>query len=87
MWDKNERDLCATLSYMEQLARERSNFNQGEALEKLKGYMQQDRRLDEFDKNALASRVMLSRSNGAVLDLSDPVLKGRPKRPLDNSNW
>jgi hypothetical protein len=87
MWEKTERDLCAALSYMDQLARERTNFNQTEAKEKLKGYMQQDRRFDEYDKDALAARVMLSKSNGAALDLSDPRLKGRPPRPLDPSNW
>jgi hypothetical protein len=87
MWDKNDRDLCATLSYMEKMARERSNFNQTEAKQKLKEYMNQDRRLDGYDKEALVARVMLSKSNGAVLDLSDPRLKGRPARPLDRSNW
>ena len=40
-----------------------------------------------FDKDRLIDRVVECRSNGAVLDLSDPRLMGLEPRPLDRSRW
>ena len=87
MFGDGDMDKKAALATMARLSIERCNFNQIEAKEKFKEYLQSDRRFDQFDKDALASRVMLCRSNGAVLDLDDPQLKGGERRPLDRSNW
>jgi hypothetical protein len=68
---------------MERLSRERTNFNQVEAKEKFKEFVRRDRRFDDYDPDALVSRVTDCRSCGAILDLDDPRLKGQPARPLD----
>lgn len=83
MFGNDPRDLAQTLTQMERLSRERANFDQTEAREKFKDFLETDRRFDEYDKNALVARVMECRSNGAILDLDDPRLKGREARPLD----
>jgi hypothetical protein len=85
MFEKNPRDLAATLTQMERFARERSNFDQIEAKEKFKTFLEADRRFDEFDKNALVARVLECRGSGAILDLDDPRLRGSQARPLDRS--
>lgn len=87
MFDKNPNDLARTLTEMDRIARDRCNANQVESKEKLKEFIRADRRFDQYDKDALAARVMLCRSNGAVLDLDDPRLRGQERRPLDRSNW
>lgn len=87
MFDKSPNDLARTLTEMDRIARDRCNANQVESKVKLKEFIAADRRFDGFDKEALASRVMLSRSNGAILDLTDPRLKGQEPRPLERSNW
>lgn len=87
MFGNDPRDLARTLGEMERLARDRSNYNQIETKERFREYLQTDRRFDAFDKDALIERVMLCRSNGAVLELDDPVLRGGDRRPLDRSNW
>jgi len=84
MFGKDQRDLTATLSEMEYWARQKSNFNQTEARQRMAEWLQQDRRFDGFDHSRLVERVQLSKSNGAVLDLDDPqLLKGGQPRPLD----
>ena len=87
MFDKNPNDLARTLTEMDRIARDRCNANQIESKQKLQQFIAADRRFDGFDKEALASRVMLCRSSRATLDLDDPRLKGLPPRPLDRSNW
>jgi hypothetical protein len=87
MFDSSERDLARTLTEMERTARERSNFDQSEAKEKFREFLQGDRRFDPYDKDRLIDRVMECRSNGAVLDLSDTRLMGLEPRPLDRSRW
>ena len=44
MYGHDEKDLCGTLSQMHKTAIERANFNQVEAKEILRGYVQADRR-------------------------------------------
>lgn len=87
MFDTDPRDLAATLSQMEHLARERTNFNQVEAKEKFKEFVRRDRRFDEYNADALVARVTECKSHGAVLDLDDPRLKGLPPRPLEKNYW
>jgi hypothetical protein len=87
MFDKNANDLARTLTEMDRIARDRCNANQVESKQKLKEFIAADRRFDGFDKEALASRVMLCRSNGASLDFSDPRLRGQAPRPLDPDRW
>jgi hypothetical protein len=48
MFDNDPRDLAATLTQMERLSRERTNFNQVEAKEKFKEFVRRDRRLHWF---------------------------------------
>jgi hypothetical protein len=87
MFGNDTKDMMAALATMERLSRERTNFNQLAAKEKLKEFLQSDRRFDQFDKDALVSRVMHCRSNGACLDLDDPRLKGGEARPLERNYW
>ena len=83
MYGDDERDKIAALAEMERLSRVRTNFDQVAARETFKSYLNADRRFDEFDKDALVSRVQECRSCGAILDLDDPRLRGQPARPLD----
>jgi hypothetical protein len=84
MYGDTEKDLCATLSHMHRAAVERCNYNQIEAKEVLKGYVQADRRFDQFDPDRLVARVEEALSCGRVMDLTtDPYLRpGGVKRPL-----
>ena len=85
MFEKDERDLCVTLSEMERQARIKTNFSQSEAKEKLAEWISQDRRFDAFDKARLVQRVAECRQSCAVLDLDDPYLaKGGQRRPGDH---
>jgi hypothetical protein len=84
MFGKDQRDLTATLSEMEYFARQKSNFNQVEAKQRMVEWLAHDRRFDAYDPQRLVERVQLSKNNGAVLDLDDPQLKrGGEPRPLD----
>jgi hypothetical protein len=87
MFENDPRDLARTLTEMEKLSRERTNFNSVEAKEKFKEFLQRDRRFDGFDQDQLVARVQECRSCGAVLDLDDPRLRGREARPLERSRW
>jgi hypothetical protein len=87
MHGNDPRDLCATLASMEKEARVASNFNQIDARERFREYLSNDRRFTGYDPDRLIERVMLCRSNGAVLDLDDPQLRGLEARPLDRSGW
>ena len=57
VYGKDERDLAVTLTRMSDLARERSNFNQNEAREKMAEWLKSDRRFDSFDPARLIERV------------------------------
>jgi hypothetical protein len=84
MFGKDQRDLAVTLTRMADLAREKTNFNQNEAKQKMAEWLQTDRRFDDYDPERLIERVNQCRYNGAVLDLSDPQLqRGGQPRPLD----
>jgi hypothetical protein len=83
VYGDSQRDKISALTEMERLSRVRSNFDQVAARETFKGYLQADRRFDEFDKDALIARVQECRQCGAVLDLDDPRLKGGEARPLE----
>ena len=83
MFERDQKDLVVTLGEMDRQSRIRTNFDQPAAREKMAGWLSQDRRFDEFDKDKLARRVQECRQSGAVLDLDDPVLKGGEPRPLD----
>src|SRR5215204_5472587 len=87
MFERDERDLCITLSEMERRSRIATNFDQPAALEKMKTYLAADRRFDGYDKDRLVKRVQECRSAGATLDLSDPVLRGGEPRPGGRQNW
>jgi hypothetical protein len=87
MFGNSERDLCATLSTMESVARERTNFNTVEAKSVFRDWIKNDARFRDYDPDVLAGRVQECKSCGASLDLSDPRLKGGEKRPLERSNW
>jgi hypothetical protein len=87
MFGTSPRDLCATLSEMERVALERSRFNQIEARDVLKSWIRNDQRFAQYNPDVLAARVQECKSNGAVLDLDDPRLRGQPARPLERSHW
>jgi hypothetical protein len=82
MFERDPKDMTLALSQMERLSRDRTNFDQVAAREKLRGFIEQDRRFDEFDHDRLAARVLECRQCGATLDLDDPQLKGLDPRPL-----
>jgi hypothetical protein len=84
---KDERDMCQTLQEMHREAYQRSNCNQIDAVKVMAGYIRQDKRFEQYDPAALAERVRQCRSNGAVIDLTDPVLRGLEPRPLERSRW
>jgi hypothetical protein len=75
MFDPEEKDLAQTLSQMERQARERSNFNQLEAKERMARWVANDRRFDGYDAEKLVERVQYCKSNGAALNLDSPELK------------
>ena len=80
MWDHDQKDLAATLSRMEMELRQRCQFNQLEAKERMVRWISQDRRFDALDPERLAERVAHCRSNGAVFDVDDPSLRKNPTR-------
>ena len=84
MYGNDERDLCATLSQMHRTAIERANFNQVEAREILKGYVEMDRRFDAFDPDRLVERIHEAKSCGRTMDLTEDTYlrRGGEKRPL-----
>ena len=77
MFDTTEKDLARTLSEMHKVALERARWDQNEAKQKMREYLAYDGRFRDYDPDALIDRVMLCRSNGAVLDFSDPSSKDR----------
>jgi hypothetical protein len=83
MFGDDDRDRVATLAEMERLSRLRTNFDQVAARQVFRSYLDGDRRFDEFDKDKLVARVQEAKACGAVLDLTDPVLRGQAPRPLD----
>jgi hypothetical protein len=87
MFAKDESSMCRTLQEMHREAYQRANCNQIEAVKVMAGYIRQDKRFEGYDPAALAERVRQCRSNGAVLDLTDPVLRGQEARPLDRARW
>jgi hypothetical protein len=84
MFGNDERDMCATLSQMHKAAIAKSNYNQPEAKQLLRDFVQADRRFDQFDADRLVERVHEARANGRTMDLfDDPYLRrGGEKRPL-----
>ena len=75
--------MAATLTNMHKTAIERSHWDQNEAKQKFREYLAYDGRFRDYDHEALIDRVAQCRSNGAVLDLDDPRLKGGEARPLE----
>jgi len=49
----------------------------------MRKWIRNDNRFDAFEASKLADRVNECIQSGATLDLDDPVLKGRERRPLD----
>ena len=83
MHGTDPRDLAATLTNMHKTAIERSHWDQNEAKKVFREYLAYDGRFRDYDHEALIDRVAQCRSNGAVLDLDDPRLKGGEARPLE----
>ena len=84
MFGTDPRDLVRTLSEMESLARQKTNFSQTEAKQKMVEWLAHDRRFDAYDAQRLIERVQLFKHNGVVLEMDDPqLLKGGQPRPLD----
>ena len=68
---------------MHKTAIERARWDQNEAKQIFREYLAYDRRFSDYNHDALVNRVQECRSNGAVLDLDDPRLKGGEARPLE----
>ncbi len=71
MYGNDERDLLATLSQMHKTAVERAHWNQNEAKEIMRRFIQVDRRFDAFDPDRLIERISEARSSGRTMDLAD----------------
>jgi hypothetical protein len=87
MFDRNDRDMCQTLSAMHTEAIQKARWNQNDAQALMTDWIRNDRRFEGYDAHAVAERVRACKSNGAVLELDDPVLRGQPARPLSRSRW
>jgi hypothetical protein len=87
MFDRNDREMCQTLSQMHTEAIQKARWNQHDAQRLMTQWIAQDRRFEGYDPHAVAERVRTCKSNGAVLELDDPTLRGQPARPLDRSRW
>jgi hypothetical protein len=85
MFSNDKRDLAVALSQMETLARQKTNFNQPEAKEKMREWLENDRRFDSYDPDRLIERVRNCKYRGMSWDtLDDPQLfRGGEPRPLD----
>jgi hypothetical protein len=88
MHGRDEKDMLAALGSMARTSVDRCFGNKVEARERMKEWLAYDRRFEGYDPDRLVDRVMLSRSNGAVVELDDPALmRGGTRRPLDRSGW
>jgi len=89
MYDPNEKDMLAALGSMARTSVDRCWGNKVEARQKMKEWLAYDRRFERYDPDKLVDRVMLSRSNGAVVELFDgpELVKGGSPRPLQRSKW
>ena len=84
MFGFDEKDMCATLAQMAKTAYQRGNCAQSEQKQLMREYLSHDGRFAPYDHNRLIDRTLLCKSNGAVMDLTDPYLfRGGHKRPLD----
>jgi hypothetical protein len=87
MFGTDDRDKLRALSEMARTSVDRCWGNKVEAKERMKEWLSYDRRFEGFDPDKLVDRVMLARSNGAIVELYDPELRGLPPRPLSRSRW
>jgi hypothetical protein len=88
MYDPNEKDMLSALGSMAKRSVDVCWGNKVEARERMKQWVGLDRRFDSFDADKLVDRVMLARSNGAVVELDSPeLLKGGSPRPFKLSEW
>ena len=83
MFGTDPKDLAASLTQMHKTAIERLHWDQNEAKKVFREYLAYDGRFRDFDHEAPINRVQECRSNGAVLYLDDPRLKGGEARPLE----
>jgi hypothetical protein len=69
---------------MHRVAIQKANYNQIEAREILKSYVQMDRRFDSFDPDRLVERIHEAKSCGRTMDLAEDTYlrRGGEKRPL-----
>jgi hypothetical protein len=87
MFSGDDRDRLQALAEMARISIARANGNRIEGKEMMKTWLDHDRRFDDFDKDRLVDRTLLNRYNGAVIDLTDPELRGLQPRPLTRSRW
>jgi hypothetical protein len=79
-YDANGKDMALTLSEMQRQALNKCNGNQIQATEYVRQWVQQDRRFDQYNAEALVSRAEQCRTSGAVMNLEDDpsLLRERP---------
>lgn len=82
MFDRNERDMCATLSAMHTEAIQKARWHQEDAQRLMTDWIRNDKRFEGYDPQAVAERVRACKSNGATMDLDDPTLRGQATRPV-----
>jgi hypothetical protein len=80
MFDNNEKDLQATLKLMYAEARDRSDFNQIEADQKLRTWLANDSRFANYDSGKLVEHLKEHVGHGAKLQLDEPKLMKSPPR-------
>jgi hypothetical protein len=79
MYERNQPDILATLGQMVQLAHRRANYNQNEVKEKLREYVQTDRRFKGYDLDRLVDplRNVDSRARSSTLAILGCCLAAR----------
>jgi hypothetical protein len=75
MFDKTPNDLQSTLFEMERRSRERSQFDQVAAKQKMKIWMAQDARFKDFDPDRTIDELQKARGCGGKFDVEAPELK------------
>jgi hypothetical protein len=88
MYGPDEKDMLAALGSMARTSVDRCWGNKIEARERMKQWLSYDRRFEGYDPDRLVDRVMLARSNAAIVELDDPeLIRGGSPRPLQRSKW
>lgn len=80
LFGNDEKAIKNTLEQMVYEARSRTNYNQTETYRKVREWADNERRLDNYDKDKLVKKLEETKQSGAYLDLEE-CLRGRQDKP------